>query len=100
MKPPTLRLRARFVARGAPVRISATDAGAGVDPESVLATVDGARVRWRLRRSVISISTSGLASGGHRLRLRVSDYQESKNTENVARILPNTRTLTVTFRVR
>jgi len=34
------------------------------------------------------------------LRLRVSDYQETKNTESVARILPNTRTLTTTFRVR
>jgi len=34
------------------------------------------------------------------VRLRVSDYQETKNTENVARILPNTRTLTATFRVR
>ena len=33
-------------------------------------------------------------------RLRVSDYQESKNTENVAKILPNTRWLTATFRVR
>jgi hypothetical protein len=30
----------------------------------------------------------------------VSDVQESKNTENVARILPNTRWLTATFRVR
>ena len=40
------------------------------------------------------------APGSHRLRLRVSDYQESKNTENVARILPNTRWLTATFRVR
>ena len=33
-------------------------------------------------------------------RVRISDYQESKNTENVARILPNTRWLTATFRVR
>ena len=41
-----------------------------------------------------------LAPGSHRLRLRVSDVQESKNTENVARILPNTRWLTATFRVR
>jgi hypothetical protein len=36
----------------------------------------------------------------HRLRLRVSDYQETKNTENVARILPNTRVLSATFRIR
>ena len=35
--------------------------------------------------------------GAHRVRVRVSDYQESKNTENVARILPNTRWFTATF---
>ena len=42
--------------------------------------------------------TSGFASGSHRLLLRVSDYQETKNTENVARILPNTRKLAATSR--
>jgi len=30
----------------------------------------------------------------------VSDFQETKNTENVSRILPNTRTFTATFTVR
>jgi hypothetical protein len=49
---------------------------------------------------VVSISTAGLRPGLHRLRLRVSDYQETKNTENVARILPNTRTLQATITIR
>ncbi len=99
--PPTLRLRTRSVARKQPVRIEASDAGAGVYPR-----VDR-RPRRRLaparvtyRDGVIRVPTFRFASGTHRLSVRVSDYQESKNTENVARILPNTRTLTSTFRVR
>jgi hypothetical protein len=31
------------------------------------------------------------------LTFTVSDYQETKNMEDVARILPNTRTLRTTF---
>ena len=98
--PPTLRLRTRTVGRGSPVLVSATDSGAGIYPESVLATLDGDRVDATFRRGVVSVSTAGLESGSHRLRVRISDYQESKNTENVARILPNTRSFTATFRVR
>ena len=97
--PPTLRLRAATVTRSRPVRVAATDDGSGVYADSILASIDGTFVSAGFRRGVISVSTAGLASGTHRLRLRVSDYQESKNTENVARILPNTRTFTTTFRV-
>ena len=100
VKPPVLRLRTETVGAGRPVRVSATDAGAGVYPESITARVDGELSRAGLRGSVVSIPTRGLRPGRHTLSLRVSDYQESKNTENVARILPNTRTLTVSFRVR
>ena len=49
---------------------------------------------------MIRVATGRLSAGRHRLRLRVSDYQETKNTENVLRILPNTRTFTATFTVR
>ncbi len=98
--PPVLRLRSGTVAAGAPVLVSASDAGSGVYPESIVALVDGERVGSRFRGGVVSVSTRGLGPGRHALSLRVSDYQESKNTENVARILPNTRTLTVSFRVR
>ena len=69
-------------------------------PDSIVATIDGDQVPAIFRGGFVSVSTAGFASGKHRLRLRVSDYQESKNTENVARILPNTRTLTVTFRLQ
>jgi hypothetical protein len=87
------------VARGARLVVSAIDRGAGIYPQSIIAWVDGSRVSATLRGAGIAIPTSRLSVGTHRLRLRVSDYQESKNTENVARILPNTRTLTATFRV-
>jgi hypothetical protein len=98
--PPTLRLRTRSVARGRAVRIGVVDAGAGVYPDSIIAIVDGSRIGATFRSGVVSIPTSRLEPGTHRLRIRVSDYQESKNTENVARILPNTRWLAATFQVR
>ena len=69
-------------------------------PDSIVATIDGEQVPAVFRRGVVSVSTAGFAPGTHRLRLRVSDYQESKNTENVARILPNTRTLVATVILR
>ncbi len=98
--PPVLRLRTPSVAPGAPVRVAATDAGSGVYSNSLVATVDGSRIAASYRYGVISIPTGNLAPGAHRLRLRVSDFQESKNTENVALILPNTRSFTATFTVR
>lgn len=100
VSPPRLRLRTRVVARGAPVLVAATDAGSGVYPDEIPATADGRRVSARYQSGVVRIDTSGLAAGSHRLSLRVSDYQETKNTENVARILPNTRILTATFTIR
>jgi len=98
--PPTLRLRTRAVARGDPLLVAVTDAGSGVYGNSISALVDGRRVSPTLLRGLIRVHTGLLSPGKHRLRLRVSDYQETKNTENVARILPNTRTLTATVTVR
>ena len=100
VKPPVLRLRTPSIVAGEAVLVSATDAGSGVYPESIRIAVDGSSRSGTLRGGLLSISAGGLSTGTHRLRLRVSDYQESKNTENVARILPNTRTATFTFRVR
>ncbi len=40
------------------------------------------------------------AKGRHSLVLTVADYQETKNTEDVAKILPNTATLRATVTVR
>jgi subtilisin family serine protease len=99
-KPPRLRVRSRVVTFGRPLLVAATDAGAGIYPQSIQASVDGRRVPASYRRGVIRVDTSSLSAGTHRLQLRVSDYQEPKNTENVSRILPNTRVLTASFTVR
>jgi hypothetical protein len=98
--PPVLRLRTRTVRSGADLRVGAVDEGSGVYADSIVASIDGDLRRTSYANRVVRVSTVGLAPGTHRLRLRVSDVQESKNTENVARILPNTRTLTATFRIR
>jgi subtilisin family serine protease len=98
--PPTVRVRARTVRAGRPVLVGATDAGSGVYPDSIEARLGREAVDATYARGVVRIDTAGLAPGKHRLRLRVSDYQETKNTENVARILPNTRTLTATVTIR
>ena len=46
------------------------------------------------------LRTAGLGRGRHTLVLQVSDYQESRNMENVGPILGNTRTLRARFVVR
>ena len=75
-------------------------AGAGVDPRSLEASIDGRTVTARLVANEVRISTRGVASGRHRVRLSVADYQETRNMENVARILPNTRVVTASVTVR
>ena len=70
------------------------DTGSGIDPTSLEATFDGRETSVRLRGRPSRIGTDGLAPGSHRLRLQLSDYQETRNNENVTRILPNTRVVT------
>ena len=100
--PPTLRLRTpRRRRQGSRCASQATDAGAGVYPQLDRRRSSTARRRRAtFRDGVVSISTCGLGPGTHRLRLRVSDYQESKNTENVARSSRTRAGSTATFRVR
>jgi subtilisin family serine protease len=98
--PPNAQLRSRSVARGRPLVVSISDAGSGVYPGSIFAWIDNSPVEPTLRRGLIRIPTARLEPGRHRLRLLVSDYQETRNTENVARILPNTRVLRATITIR
>ena len=77
------------------LRVAAGDAGSGIDPGSIHATVDGQARSASLRRGVISIQ---VGRGRHRVVLQVSDFQESRNMENVPRILPNTARLALTVR--
>ena len=62
--------------------------------------VDGEETRGRFAAGQVRTSTAGLTRGRHVLRLQISDYQETRNMENVGPILPNTRILTTSFVVR
>jgi hypothetical protein len=97
---PVLVLRTRTVKRGGQIVVAASDRGSGIDPASVVVQVDGNEHGGRLTAGRIRIPSAGLSSGRHELRLQASDYQESRNMENVGRILPNTRSLRTTFVVR
>ena len=99
-RPPSLRLLTRRIARGGTLLVRARDTGSGVDPATVVATLDGRRVRARYGNGVLRIAAGPLARGRHRLVLQVSDYQETRNQENVPRILPNTSRLSAVFVVR
>jgi subtilisin family serine protease len=94
--PPSIRLLGR---RRADLVVRVTDSGSGVDPQSLTATVDGARkrVRWSSGRAVVRLGL--LTPGRHRLAFTASDYQEAKNMEDVGPVLPNTRVLRTTFRI-
>jgi hypothetical protein len=93
--PPSVRL---LPPSNGVLRIAVRDGGAGVDPQSLHATVDG-------RTHAVSFASGtarilGLSRGSHMLVFRASDYQETKNMEDVGPILPNTRTLKTTVVVR
>jgi subtilisin family serine protease len=98
--PPSVRLLARTVKAGARLRLSVTDTGSGVDPQSLEATIDGKPSPVRFAGSRATVAVAGIAAGRHRVVLQAADYQELKNMENVPQILPNTRRFTATFTVR
>ena len=98
VRPPTARLL-NSTARGGRVRVRVADTGAGDDPRSLEATVTGRSRPVQYANGVASIDVAGLGAGSHPLVFTVSDYQEAKNMENVALILPNTRVLRATVRI-
>jgi subtilisin family serine protease len=90
--PPRLRLLKTV---GNDVMIAATDSGAGVDPTSIAATVDGRAVGATWKAGVIHVKVS---PGRHTLVVSVADFQETKNMEDVTplhgtSVTPNTATL-------
>jgi len=97
--PPRLKL---ISTRGRVLRVRALDAGAGIDPRLVHLSVDGSAraARYDAGRNQITASLKKLRHGRHRFTLRVSDYQEPKNMENVPKILPNSAHLHAAFRIR
>ncbi len=92
--PPRLRV---LSTAGGKIVVAATDAGSGVDGASVTASLDGHDIHPAYRNGKITIPAD---RGTRRLVLQVSDFQESKNMEDVPKIRPNTATLTATVRVR
>ena len=98
--PPAAALRTRSVKLGATLVVAVSDRGAGVDPASLVLKVDGAERPGRFAAGQVRSSTAGLRKGKHVLRLQISDYQETRNMENVGPILPNTRILTTSFVIR
>ena len=92
--PPRIQRRSR---RRGEVSISIADGGAGVDPESIRASLDGHSIVERYRHGRLEIPAS---RGRHLVIVTASDYQELKNMEDVAAIKPNTATLRRTVTVR
>ena len=100
--PPSLVLRTHATRSGGTLKVRAVDAGSGIDPASIFISVDGHEsVTYAYSRAngTISIHLDQIAQGSHRLRVQASDYQESRNMEDVGPILPNTRVLHTHFRV-
>jgi len=95
--PPSARLLARRP--GGPVVVAVSDRQSEIDPRLLDVRVDGNRRRFRYDagRGRVVVPVASLGTGRHRLVVGVSDYQEAKNMEDVARILPNTRVLRTSF---
>jgi subtilisin family serine protease len=93
-RPPTLSVLS--TTHGAVV-VWVRDAGSGVDPQSITATIDGRAATLRFKDGRLTLRAS---PGRHQLVVTASDYQELKNMEDVVKIKPNTATLRRTVLVR
>jgi subtilisin family serine protease len=98
--PPSARMLARR--RGDPVVVAVSDRQSGIDPRLLDVRVDGNRrpFGYEPAHGHVVVGVESLGAGRHQLVVSVSDYQEAKNMEDVARILPNTRILRTSFTVR
>ena len=98
--PPSIRLLGRTTVVGRPIRFAVRDSGSGVDPFSLVVKLGGERVPFTYGDGVLSIPTRSLAPGSQPVTVTASDYQETKNMEDVGPVLPNTRVLTATVTLR
>jgi subtilisin family serine protease len=92
--PPRMRM---LGIRGDALELAVSDNGSGVDPLSLQAQIDGDQAPVSYAAGQARVSLEGRARGRHVLRLSAADHQETKNMENVSRILPNTRVLQQSF---
>jgi subtilisin family serine protease len=81
------------------VKLSIVDAGSGVDPTTLSASVDGKSKPLTLAGTQARISVA-LGRGRHTVRVVAGDYQESKNMEDVGPILQNTRNFSAKLVIR
>jgi hypothetical protein len=98
--PPSIRLLGGKHVVGRPLLLAVRDSGSGVDSQSFRARAGGRAVRLSYIGGVLSIRTKGLHPGKTTLVVTASDYQETKNMEDVGPVLPNTRTLRATVTLR
>jgi subtilisin family serine protease len=98
--PPSIRLPHHNHVLGRPIRLVVRDYGSGVDPRSFHARIGGRSVRWGYANGVLWLRTKGLRPGKKGLTVTASDYQETKNMEDVGPVLPNTRVLHATVKLR
>ncbi len=89
--------RLRVVSRSGGIVVAATDRGSGVDPASIVVRLDGKKVTPVYSDGRIEIDAT---PGPHQIAVTASDYQETKNMEDVPPVLPNTSTLTTSVTVR
>ena len=94
--PPTIRLLRHTVRIGRPIRVAVHDAGSGIDPQSLHANIGGKPIRHSYADGVLSLWTKRLRPGRQAVTVSASDYQETKNMEDVGPVLPNTRVLRTT----
>jgi subtilisin family serine protease len=76
--------------------VSARDAGSGIDPHAITATLDGHDAQAHFANGRLTMRAG---PGSHALTVTASDYQELKNMEDVVKIKPNTSVLTRTVNV-
>jgi subtilisin family serine protease len=98
--PPSIRILGHAHRIGRPIRVAVRDSGSGVDPSSLHASVGGKGVHFRYVHGVLLLPTKGLRPGRKKVVVRASDYQETKNMEDVGPVLPNTRVLHTTVTLR
>jgi subtilisin family serine protease len=99
--PPSIRLLNRTAIAGRPIRFAVRDPGSGVDPRSLEVRVGAKRFPFfTYSGGVLSIRSQGLGAGRHSVKVTASDYEETKNMEDVGPVLPNTRVVRATVTLR
>jgi subtilisin family serine protease len=80
--------------------LSIGDSGSGLDPLSLAVLIDGRRAVFTLLSGRIRVPLGGVSRGRHRVHVIAADFQETKNSESVAGVLPNTASFRRTFTIR